>query len=228
MKNKLAIGFAFTVVAVIALFYGINAKVYPVATVNNSFISTRSFQLAASAAQAYYGAIGLPAQVASTTQAQFISQMRMVALQALIEDRLVTARLEELFEPSDLAAAMTERTSAALASSSEQTTVAVKELFGLSLDEFQEIILAPQARIELLQSELVNSGTDYDSWLEVELSQAQVSIVVSDLVWEGSRVELSGQQPYTAKVKAIFEQLASTTEALQQAASSTTEGVPVQ
>jgi hypothetical protein len=216
MKKKLSFGFIIAIGVLVFAYWGISSKAYPVATVNDSFISTRLFQLAGTAAQTYYENVsGIYGGLASTTEAEFQSRMRQVALQALIEDEIVTMELLTIFEAEPLRAAVDKRVAEALASSSQTTPDTVRALFGLTLDEFNEVVLAPRARLELLETELARSGESADFWLQAALRNARVSISVSDLAWSQGRVELTGEAPYTAKVKDLFEQLASTTELLQ-------------
>lgn len=215
MKKKLTLGFLVTVGALVAIFFGVTQKAYPVATVNDAFVSARSFQIAATATRHYYEYLNkVSGEATSTMPELFESYMRQIALHALIEDRLVTAQLQALFEVEPLNAAITDRVNQALASSSQVTEEAVSELFGITLSEFKEVVLAPRARVELLQAEFLKTGTDFNMWLQEELMSARVSISVNDLTWGAGQVELTGEQSYTAKVKEIFEQVASTTSQL--------------
>ncbi|MDO8601701.1 MAG: hypothetical protein Q7R62_01030 [bacterium] len=222
MRRKLTFGFIIAAGAIAAILWGVTQKAYPVATVNDAFISARLFQIAETAARSYYEKIGaVSGALASTTGAEFNGRMRQIALQALIEDELVAAKLRTLYEAEPLESAIVQRVNLALASSSQETSKAINELFSLSVDEFSEIVLAPQARIELLQAELMKSEIDFESWLKSALIDARVSISVNDLKWANGYVELTGEQSYTARVKEIFDQIASTTEALQNASTTT-------
>lgn len=214
MKKKFTFGFLVSVGVLVTVFFGITQKVYPVATVNDVFIPARLFQLTTLAAQNYYSKLGSAYGLTSSTDAQFGSEMRQIALQTLVEDSLVTGELKTIFEAVPLEAAIAQRTAEALASSTTATNQAISELFGLSVDEFKEIVLAPRARGELLQGEFQKSGVDFDAWLQTVLMKAQVSISSNDLVWLNGHVELSGEQPYTAKVKEIFEQVAGSAASL--------------
>ena len=217
MKKRLTFGFVITIAALVAVFWGVSSRAYPVATVNDSFIAARLFQLAGTAAQTYYQNVGgLYEGLASTTETDFQARMRQVAMQALIEDELVTAELMTIYEAEPLRAAIDKRIASALASSSQTTSEAIRALFGLTPDEFNEVVLAPQARVELLEAELARSGSSVQVWLPAALRDARVSISVNDLAWNAGRVELTGAAPYTAKVKELFEQLASTTQSLQE------------
>ena len=215
MKKKMTLGFLVVIVAVIAVFFGITQKMYPVATVNDVFIPARQFQWATTAAQTYYEKISAAYGDADTVaDPTFISEMRRAALQALIEDMLISQRLVSLYQQEALDIAVSERVAAALASSTEMTATAVYELFGLSIEEFSEVVLAPRARFELLEAELAKAGEMVDAWLISERSRAQVSVALNDLAWINGHVELTGEQSYTAKVKEALRQVASTTAGL--------------
>ncbi len=227
MKKKMTLGFLVAVAAIIAVFFGITQKVYPVATVNDVFIPARQFQWATVAAQTYYEKIAAAyGDESATADPEFASEMRRAALQALIEDTLIMQKLATLYEQKALDAAVSERVAVALASSTELTATAVSELFGLSLEQFSEVVLAPRARFELLEDELTQTGETIDAWLTGERSRARVSIALNDLVWINGRVELSGEQSYTAKVKEAFQQIASTTAGLVASSTVSSSSVP--
>lgn len=224
MKRKIGIGFLVFIGAMLLLYFAFASRVYPVATVNDAIILASSFQSTAKSVEHYYQQIAaVSGGFASTTESQFISEMRRIALQALIEDELIVAKLRAMYEPDSLVAAVDSRVAAAFTTSTTTTEAAVRGLFGLTLDEFKGVILAPKARAELLKHELEAEYIDFDSWLTEALQTAQVSIVLNDLAWGDGQVELTGEQSYTAKVKDAFNQIASTTETLRamEAASST-------
>ncbi len=230
MKKRFTLGFVVAIGAVVVIFLGVTSKAYPVAMVNDEFVSARLFQIASTATLRYYEQLEKIYGVAEPVDAElFQSQMRQIALQALIEDSLVTEKLKTMFEAELLDQAIAARVNEVLSSSSQTTAIAVSELYGIALDEFGEVVLAPQARLELLHDELEKKGDNAQQWLLQALQEARVSIQVSDLAWVAGRVELTGEQPYTAKVKEVFEQLASTTqEVLQGAAASSSAASSMQ
>lgn len=218
MKRKILIGFLFVVGFVVAGYFAISAKVYPVATVNGTVISARTFELARQAAAHYYQNLSLSesAQVDGAI-------IRQTVLSALIEDALVTKELEQRYEPASLAQAVEERVRGALETASSTIDKAVSDLFGVTVEEFSALVLAPRARVEILAADLSKEQISFDVWLDAALQSAEVSIVLNDLAWENGRVALTGEQPYTAKVQELFEQIASTSQALEAASSTATQ-----
>lgn len=214
MKKNRLVGFLFTIVVIGAIFWGITQRAYPVAIVNGAFVSARSFADASVAAENYYrkmlavyGGVEAPAD-------EFASMVRRTALQSLIEDSLVYDELKELYEEEPLRLAVNRRVGEAFASA-PAISEAVEGMFGLPLSQVSEIIFAPQARAEILRTDMGDEA--FDVWLQKELQDAEVEITLNDLQWANGQVELTGAQPYTAEVKKIFEELASTTQTLQEA-----------
>ena len=215
MKYKFSKFFLVFVGAIVVAYLVFSAKVYPVATVNDIFISAKSFDLTASAATNYYAqALKVYRLNTSSTQEEFTSEMRRAALQSLIEDTLITAELQKTYEPTSLEGAITKRVGDTLASSTEITPEAIKTLFGLTMDDFKIMILAPRARQEILQHDLAAKHSDLETWLPDALARATVSIALTDLVWHNHQVESTNQPSYTSQIKKAFEQIVSSTAAL--------------
>ncbi len=218
MLKKIGIGFLIIIGIIVTFFVLLSTKVYPVATVNDGLISARTFQIATTAAEHYYGNL-LTLGSATTSVDVFKSEMRRLALQTLIEDELVMSHLKTVYESASLEAVVAQKMEGALSSSAGNKDEAVRELFGISLEEFKQIVLAPRARLELLAEDLARTQVDPAAWLVQALEEADVTISLSDLAWNDGAVELTGQQSYTAKIKETLQGLASSTEALRQASS---------
>lgn len=224
MKRITGLGFLIFIGVIAVVYFIFSSKVYPVATVNGGLISAHAFQITSVAAEQYYtNLLGTYGGSASTTQEEFTSAMRRIALQALIEDSLVKAYLETIYEPAPLELAVNKRVDEVLAASDGQTAAAAQELFGVTAEEFKEVVLLPQARIELLKKELEIKQIDPGVWMDEQLHAAIVTITLRDLTWGDAQVELTGVQSYTAEVQEFLEDFSSSTEELQDDASSTSE-----
>ncbi len=203
--RKLGIIFLFFVGFLVVVYFSISTRAYPVATVNDAFISAKSFQLMVTAGEAYYSRAYAEVLAAATSSEElFKGEIRRAALQSLIEDELISQKLKIIYDPESLEVAITKRVNEALVSSSSQTEAATKAAFNLSLEDFKAIIMAPLARRELLSQEL-----KVDAWLNSELAAASVSLALTDLKWINGRVESTGQPSYTSEIKKVFQQLAS-------------------
>ena len=211
MKKKV-FGFLVLIGVVVVIVWGVAQKAYPVATVDDDFIPARQFQLAATAAQTYYQKISeVYGEVSSTSDAILIAETRAAALQALIEDVVIARELVRTRGEQGLDTEVSARVASALASSSMVTDESVGALFGLTVEQFKEIVLEPQARFEMLADTFTKKGEAIESWLQSELRRSRVSVLISDVAWTGDHVELTGEQSYTAKVKEAFQLVASST-----------------
>lgn len=214
MKKNRFVGFLFALVTIGVIFWGVTQRAYPVAIVNGAFVSARSFADASIAAENYYRKMLAVYGSAEAPADEFLSMVRRAALQSLVEDSLVHDELRELYEEEPLRLAVNHRVGEVLAAA-PAISEAVEEMFGLPLIQVSEIIFAPQARVEILRTDMGEEA--FSAWLQKELKNAEVEITLNDLQWVDGRVELTGAQPYTAEVKKIFEGLASTTQTLQEA-----------
>lgn len=221
--KKISLSFLVFIGVLLALYFGFSTRAYPVATVNDTFISARAFGAVTTAATTYYThLLEISGATSSTDQTEFTAQMRQAAMQGLIEDQLVLAELRKEYEPAALSTAIKARVDKAFNVSEADTSEAVSELFGMNVADFKEFVLEPEARVELLVTNLQARNLEFKNWLDEQLLSARVSIAVSDLTWKNGKVELTGVQPYTAKVKEVLDQLGSSVEALKDRVVSST------
>ncbi len=66
----------------------------------------------------------------------------------------------------------------------------VEKLYGLSLAEFREQILLPQAYREILEGRMNLNNQDFNSWLEKTRKESSVIILSSNFSWDGEKVIL--------------------------------------
>ena len=66
----------------------------------------------------------------------------------------------------------------------------VEKLYGLSLAEFREQILLPQAYREILEGRMNLDNQDFNSWLERARKESSVIILSSNFSWDAGKVIL--------------------------------------
>src|SRR3990167_753047 len=66
---------------------------------------------------------------------------------------------------------------------------ATAQLYGWTIEDFEKIVLAPQARRTLLDEELQKENTDFETWLEKSQKEAKISIYLWRWKWSGTEVK---------------------------------------
>lgn len=61
--------------------------------------------------------------------------------------------------------------------------------YGLSIDDFKELVLFPQARRDILREELENKGQNFESWLSEIKKKSRVRMLLVPFKWNGASVE---------------------------------------
>ena len=68
---------------------------------------------------------------------------------------------------------------------------AVATLYGLTTEDFFEIVLRPQARREILEGQIVKGlQGNFTSWLAKARAEASVVVVAHFFRWDGQQVQL--------------------------------------
>ncbi|PIR44301.1 hypothetical protein COV23_00420 [Candidatus Wolfebacteria bacterium CG10_big_fil_rev_8_21_14_0_10_31_9] len=168
---------------------------WPVATVNGSVITFAQFSKKYDIAVHFYQSelkLGQKdASLLNTEKAK--AEMRQVVLESIIESKLIDGELKKQLSDSDLVFMINEKINK-VDLSSENFKKGAEILYGLSSDDFRELILAPKAKEEILQGRLFledNSQTSgMDNWLKEEKIKTKVSIFIPGLYWSKDGVSL--------------------------------------
>ena len=67
---------------------------------------------------------------------------------------------------------------------------AAENLYGMTLVDFNEMILIPQARREILEGRLYLEKQNLDDWLAQALGSARVTILTPEFIWDNNKVAL--------------------------------------
>lgn len=181
---KLRIIFLSIIFFSLGFYYFIHAGFYPVAVVNSRLISAKIFEKEYQAALIYYkNALKIYAgqDLNQATMRDFIIEIRRSTLDNLIVNTLIYGELKR-------------RVGGDLPIILERKMPSFKEsaaaLYGLTGDEFKELVLIPQAYREILDGRLTLEGADFNEWLAKAKQSAKVRLLLSQFEWNGSNIAL--------------------------------------
>lgn len=172
----------------IALLFLISAGYYPIAMVERQFVTAREFREGYRFASAYsesfaktYGA------AASSTLRQYedLDAVQTDVLTQLIENAIIEESLkQEVGEEYDgLISQKVEKYN-----KDSTLQAAAQSLFGVEYSAFQQAVLLPQARREIMNGRLFLKGEKFDEWMERVKKDANISIFSGKFRWDGSNV----------------------------------------
>ncbi len=174
---------------IIGGIYIIASQSYPIALVNWQSISVYSFNKDFNAAINYYQKI---IETYNKDQASIINsletkqEIKRAILDKLIENNLIQQELNKRFKDKELGQMVANKIEKAMNGSASEKGVEV--LYGFSLDEFKEEILAPQAKQEILEGRLFLENKNFTDWLKEAKKQAKVIILLPNLKWSETGV----------------------------------------
>mgnify|MGYP001558976238 FL=1 len=180
-------------VIVFGLSYLLISQSYPIAFVNWQPIIFSSFKKDVLSAGSYYQKI---LETYDKNQAVVMNskevkqEIERAVLDKLIEDKLIWRELEKRLENNDLKKMINDKIEEAIKGKDIKKEVEV--LYGISLDEFKERFLKPQARREIFESRLQLENNlsvgGLDNWLKKIKKQAKVVIFLPGFEWNGEGI----------------------------------------
>ena len=181
-KIYFAISLAIAAVAV-AIFFGM--KKQQIAIVNGHAISEEQFRASMAHASVYYGNIQKAYGKGVTEGIPSASDMETGILTSLIEDELITEKLE-----ADLGRVWSDLVSEKLKSvkDSPDTRQTAAVLYGMDWGNFKREILSRQARKDILSDQLFLKKQKIEDWLVVAKKAADVKIFSQKFSWDGSKI----------------------------------------
>ncbi|HDH31221.1 MAG TPA: hypothetical protein ENH26_00380 [Candidatus Wolfebacteria bacterium] len=191
MRKKLL----FWLILIIILFgsglYFIFSDSYPVVLVNYRIISARDFEKDYTVAIHYYQSL-FKAYAEDPTELnskEIKLEIRQVTLDKLIENQLIHKKLKELIGANDLQN-MVDNKIKEIIKKSSNIQKGVELVYGLSLADFKERILIPQAEREILEGQLFFNGEKIDEWLKEIKSVAKVIVLIPGFAWDGEKITI--------------------------------------
>jgi hypothetical protein len=186
-KKKIIILISLVVAAVSAIV--VLTKFYPVVFVNWRPIAVKSFETDYSSARIYYQKAletydRNQAVVLDSTEIQ--KELKRAVLDKLIENVLIEEELEKRLKNDDVEKMVAEKIKEAI--KEKDIKKEVETLYGLSLEEFKERFLKPQAKSEIFVSRLLLENKNFDEELEKIKKEAKVAIFLPGFKWNGEEV----------------------------------------
>ena len=184
----------FTVFLVI-LFVGLGAYYlvhfgyYPVAAVNRSLITANRFETEYAVAYHYYERALSNSVDADPRSRDFKKELRRAVMENLIEQTLIREDLVVRIG-KDLPTIVDGKIFNAQKRDLKTAEETAKVLYGLTLAEFESLVLVPQAQKEILQGRLFLEKQDYETWLREAKKNAKVFIVTPEFYWQDLSVKL--------------------------------------
>lgn len=184
------VGFFSLMILGLSAYFFVSNGLYPVAVVNFNFITAADMQKDYVAAYKYFENVAMTYGKDVSDQTALESEnskkeVKRATLEKLITDFLIYIEAKRKFG-NDLDS-ITEKIIKENVDLSKMENP-VKQLYGLSLDEFKEVVLVAQARREVLEGRMFTEKQNFDDWLKAEKGRASVFILMSGFDWNSEGV----------------------------------------
>lgn len=189
LQNKyIFIGTFLTALILIVVMIGL----YPVVLVDSSPIWRNRLRKAEEAEKKLTNtqakSLGFkPVNFSSSGNQDLLNGLRRDILTTLIENKIIRekgAGAVEKFEELSR-----KRMTDTIQGSGSDLSKAVRTVYDLNLKEFQEMVLLPQARRDVLRIFLANDGKNFEEWLKEEKAKKSVKLFLVPYRWDGERVK---------------------------------------
>lgn len=182
----------FILFLVFGIVYLIAAESYPVAIVNSRPISKKILNDDFTIALHYYRQIANiydRSSAGSLKNGDSQKEIERAVLDKLIEQMLIREELERRITKSDLNTIITAKIDNAINNSKVDDKEA-QAAYGVSVADFKDKILEPQARREILEGRIIleNEAGTLDIWLDNAKQKAIVLILEPGFSWDGHQV----------------------------------------
>lgn len=189
MNKKLIIFLSLVIVVIGGIFYLIASRSYPAALVNFSPVGYADFKKDTAAATQYYAKA---LETYNRGQATLVNapdvkmEIERAVLDRLIENSLIEKELRKIMKSGDIENIINNKIEQAM--SGVDVSKEVEALYGLSLTDFKENVLKPQARQDALEGRFILDNKNFSDWLKEARSKAQVLILIPNFSWNGEEV----------------------------------------
>lgn len=167
------------------------AGFYPIALVGGTPIFKRTWQKAEDAAKNFERAQAQtrgaePVDFSSTNNRELLLDTKRGTLLFLIEDAVIREKGGEVIE--GVGTLSRERVAEAMRSSVNPEQAA-RAVYGLSLNDFRDLVLLPQARRDVLQEALAEKNQDFDTWLRKAKKEVKLRLFFTPFIWDGEIIK---------------------------------------
>ena len=167
----------------IAAAYILREGYYPIAMVGNTLLSARNFSKQFEAAKTYYRKAQEVYGVSSTLPTANLEES---VFEDLIENALIHSEVEK--EIGREAPHMVAERADSFLKDSELISAA-EAVYGVSREEFRDMVLIPQAEREILTGKLFLRGTGLADWLLKAKQNERVLLLVPGFRWAEGEVK---------------------------------------
>ncbi len=175
--------------AICGILYFILLQSYPIALVNLHFITLDSFEKDYMAAISYYRNLLKTYDKNQTPvleSPEIQQEISRAVLERSVESIIIHQELKKQLKANDLQKIVDNKIQEVL--KGKDIEKQVKTLYGLSMGDFKERILKPEAEREIITGRFFLENKNFEDWLKDAKKQAQVVILLSNLRWDGSGV----------------------------------------
>lgn len=116
-------------------------------------------------------------------------ELRRAVLDSAVSDELILLELRKLVSLEEIEIVANRKIDATL-KENKIVVEGVQNLYGLTLENFRNDVLMPQAYREILEGRMRLNGQDFDSWLAEARKKSKVIVLLPDFEWNGEKVVL--------------------------------------
>ncbi len=177
------------IILISGIFYLVVTQSYPVAFVNWRPIAVKNFETDYSSARVYYQKA---LETYDRNQAVVLDSMEIqkelkrAVLDKLIENVLIEEELKKRLNNDEIEKMVAGKIDEAI--KGRDIKKEVEMLYGLSLEEFKERFLKPQAKSEIFASRLLLENKNFDEELKKIKKEAKVMVFLAGFKWNGEEV----------------------------------------
>ncbi len=184
MKKKILL--LITGLLIIGVIYIIISQSYPVVSVNWHLVSAKSFNNDFNTAIFYYQKAAETynkSQATAIDSPQARQEIERAVLDKSVENILIINELEKRLKNSEIDQMVQNKINEVF--NGQDIAKQVATIYNLSLNEFKERVLTPEALLEILQARFALENQNFDDWLKSAKKQAKVIILIPGFGWNG-------------------------------------------
>lgn len=178
------------VIIVAGIVMGITG-IWPIARVGYTPITYNAFRDNFMMADHYYRSnVKIMGESESVVDAKEIQrELQRATMEGMVEQILIAQELEKKYSKDDLRQLIENKVSG-IDLGTDDMKKAIELQYGLTPEEFKELRLIPKAQQELLEGNLTLQNGTFNDWLIAKKKEANVSIFVPALYWDGAAVQV--------------------------------------
>lgn len=115
--------------------------------------------------------------------------LQRVTMEGIVEQVLIGHELAKRYSSSDLKQLVDNKIGSIDLASGDMAK-GTQLLYGLTPEQFKELVLIPKAKQEILEGNLTLQNGTFNDWLTTRKSEAHVSIFIPALYWQGGEVKV--------------------------------------